>query len=255
MLVVKQEFFSFTEAMAFLSKLGNAIDTPYLSFAGDDIASFISSYTKIQLNRRFSPYIGGIDLELYFSQADLQLRYVSTSGTCVCLACKFDDDMQVSKCEITVDIDNSRCKPGRCHYEAITRMVYEHEWLKVIRDEKAKVRITGGARMIEGNLLPVPNWLLSQRSNFEADVCLSRELEKYGYSESNSMFANKTFTNGGVSLVIENYSPSWKEDRFQIVCPNERQFPKYWMSFRDLLLALKQASRKTDEIIDEYTEE
>lgn len=257
MLVVKQEFVEFTDAIVFLSKLGNTIGTPYLSFAGDDVASFISSYTKIQLSRRFNPYIGGINLELYFSQNVLELRYVSTSGTYVVLTSKFNNDMQIADCTITVEIDESRCERGRGHYETITGMVYEHTWVDFIRDESdlVKVRINNGARKIGGNLLPVPNWVLDQRSNFGADVCLPFELAKYGYIESSTvMFAERIFTNGDGSLVVEKYSPSWREDRFQIVAPTEKYYPQYWMSFRDLLLALKRAvSRKMSlETCDEY---
>lgn len=257
MLVVKKEFRNFSDAVTFLTKLGDAIGTPYLSFAGNNVASFIASYTKVQLSRRFNPYIGGINLELYFSQNVLELRYVSTSGTYVVLNSKFDNDMQVSDCTITVEIDESRCERGRGHYETITRMVYEYKWLDFMRDESdlVKVRINNGARKIGGNLLPVPNWVLDQRSNFGADVSLARELAKYGYIESsNVMFALKTFTNGDGSLVIEKYCPIWREDRFQIVAPTEKFYPQYWLSFRSLLLALKRAASKkmSPETFDEY---
>ena len=252
MLIFTQENTDFQYMVQLLAKIGGVIGTPYLSFSDESVTDFIASFVKIQLSRRFNPYISGIDLELNINQNRVAVNYTSTSETYVFFCIDFDDDMQVSTCTVSVHLPDERCQPGRCHYEGLTQLFYEYDWLEVVRNTDSgcidTIKIANKHQRTidkQDGVLPTPQWLLNKRSNYYADdTNLYEKFSKFGYVGENIPFTVQGWVNYGTEERILERKVNWSEDKFALVSTRNEKYPEHWLSYRELLLLLKQEQDK-----------
>lgn len=153
-------------------------------------------------------------------------------------------------CKITVHLLDERCQAGRNHYEAITHLVYEQDWLKTVRDENryifCKRSVKGRDRTIDENILPQPNWVLDKISNWYAQDSLTipvdayNLLAKYNFVRVNYPFCKRAWKNYDTDeVIVENNNSSTIDNRFALITERKERYPECWMSYRELLVLLK----------------
>jgi hypothetical protein len=262
MILFQQKFDSFSAVNYVINSLNEAIGTTYLP-SGETVTEVINNFTKIQSSRSFCPSgcYTQAGLSLYYNEDALNIYYSSSSSTAVEITYNFANNMEVENIDLNVVLPNDRAIPGRCHWETITKALYNHDWLNVDYDnETVEIMIPWELVRLNqdvdfSNL--IPSWVKEEHSNYTANFNpdkVDNELASLGYETKTIPGFKKSWYNSKLSQYIVFHTRLHPIDNNYYILKEGKNFDfSYGLSYNRLIERITVSSLSDDDtLIEEY---
>jgi hypothetical protein len=140
---------------------------------------------------------------MQFNEQSICFSYKSKSKTCVEITGWFDRKI-IPEWRVDVSIPPERAKPGRNHYERITRMLYSIQDFTIWENDSLALKEDRPDILI-------PNWVTDTVSNFDPEM--DSKLAEKGYTPHDYPFGLKAWKYLDDSWVLALYQGSDMYDR------------------------------------------
>ena len=211
---VTRKFDEFHAAFSLLNNILKACDTPYIFPTCSTVKDFVIAYAEIQFERSLSSSgFSYINFHLDVRESIVDFLYVSSSDTAI--EATFDTGLwqdHTPTYEVKVELPKHRCRKDGCHYNTLTRVLFDDYTFEEGLLNHATGRLN---RFPELKGLPTPEWVLQKRSNFilwnDESQKLTDLLFKHGFVANNSWICTEVFERNGYMIAYQKrgYVPTF----------------------------------------------